>query len=166
MFIRRSSTFITITTYNPHITQRIEYLSTKEEVAGSNPAVGAMKILVTGDRDWSCVEKVVEVLSEFPPLTILVHGACRGADNTCAAVAEALGFEVRGYPADWSGHDRSAGPLRNQKMLTLEHRVEEPINQCLAFHDDIASSKGTANMLSLVKKAGIPYVLHVSKMTT
>ena len=120
------------------------------------------KILVTGDREWDDIPRVVEVLQAYPPGTILVHGACRGADVTCAAVAEALGFIVRPYPADWVRYPRAAGPIRNQQMLTEEHHADEPIDVCLAFHNHIEDSKGTADMLHRVDKAHIPSVVHTS----
>jgi hypothetical protein len=124
------------------------------------------KILVTGDRDWSDIPRVLEELKPYRPGTILVHGDCRGADVICAAIGEALGFEVRPYPADWKTHPRAAGPIRNQQMLDEEHRFEEPIDLCLAFHDRIESSRGTADMLRRVKKAGIPWKLNTSHGTT
>lgn len=120
------------------------------------------KIQVTGDRNWSDIARVVEELQKYPPGTILIHGACRGADIICAAVAEALGFEVQAYPADWAKFPRAAGPIRNQQMLDEEHRPDEPIGKCLAFHNDIASSRGTADMVARVTKAGIPLFLITS----
>ena len=120
------------------------------------------KILVTGSRNWNDISLVVEQLKGYRPGTILIHGACQGADIICAAVAETLGFIVRGYPADWDGHGRAAGPIRNQQMLTLEHKPDEPIDLCLAFHDDIMSSAGTADMINRVVKAGIPHKLNTS----
>lgn len=120
------------------------------------------KILVTGDREWDDIPRVVEALQVYPPGTILVHGDCRGADIICAAVAESLGFVVRPYPADWAKYKRAAGPVRNQQMLSMEHRADEPIDVCLAFHNHIEDSKGTADMLHRVDKAHIPSVLHTS----
>ena len=120
------------------------------------------KILVTGDREWSDIPRVVEELRGYRPGTILVHGACRGADIICAAVAEALRFEVRGYPADWETHKKAAGPIRNQQMLTVENKPEEPIDLCLAFHNDIDNSRGTADMLGRVDRAGVPWKLCTS----
>lgn len=122
------------------------------------------KILVTGSRNWNDISLVVEQLKGYRPGTVLIHGACRGADIICAAVAETLGFVVRDYPADWSVHGKAAGPIRNQQMLTLEHRPDEPIDLCLAFHDDIMSSAGTSDMIKRVVKAGIPYQLNTSRL--
>jgi hypothetical protein len=120
------------------------------------------KIIVTGDRAWDDIPCVVEALSGYRSGTVLIHGACRGADIICAAVAETLGFVVRGYPADWAKYPRAAGPIRNQEMLDKEHRSDEPIDLCLAFHDDIKNSKGTADMLDRVVKSAIPWKLHTS----
>lgn len=120
------------------------------------------KILVTGDREWDDIPRVLEELKGFRPGTILVHGACRGADIICAAMAEALGFVVRGYPADWEKHRRAAGPIRNRQMLKEEHKPEEPIDLVLAFHNNIENSSGTADMIDCVIKAGIPWKLNTS----
>jgi hypothetical protein len=123
------------------------------------------KILVTGDREWTDIPRVVDELRNYRPGTILVHGACRGADIICAAVAEALRFEVRGYPADWTTFKRAAGPIRNQQMLDVENRPDEPIDLCLAFHNNIDQSRGTADMLRRVEKATIVWKLCTTETT-
>lgn len=117
------------------------------------------KVLVTGDRGWDDIPRVVEELKGYRPGTILIHGKCRGADVICAAVAEALGFEVRGYAADWTKHPRAAGPIRNQQMVDQEHTVDSPIDICIAFHNSIQDSRGTADMLDRAVRAGIPWKL-------
>lgn len=120
------------------------------------------KILVTGDRKWEDIPRVVEELRGYRPGTILVHGACVGADIICAAVAEALRFEVRPYPADWEKYKRAAGPIRNRQMLEVENKPDEPIDLVLAFHNNIEESSGTADMLDCVVKAGLPWKLCTS----
>jgi len=114
-----------------------------------------MKILVTGDREWFDIKTIVDTLEQFPSGTILIHGACRGADVTCAAVAEALGFIVKEYPAEWDRYLHGAGPIRNQLMITKEHRSDEPIDLCLAFHNNISQSRGTRDMMKRAEKANI-----------
>lgn len=121
------------------------------------------KILVTGDRNWDDIPRVVEELKGYRPGTILIHGACRGADIACATVAETLGFVVRGYPADWKKHGKAAGPIRNRQMVKEEHRPEEPIDVVLAFHNNLENSSGTADMISVADKAGIPWKLNTSR---
>lgn len=115
----------------------------------------AKKVLVTGSREWDDIQRVVESLQALPPGTVIIHGACRGADLICAAVAEALGFTVRAYPANWDALGRRAGIARNQDMLNAEHVDGDPIDLCIAFHDNIASSRGTADMLRRARLAGI-----------
>jgi hypothetical protein len=141
------------------------YYDRRAEVERRQLPVAALvrKILVTGDRNWNDIPRVVEALSGYRPGTILVHGACRGADIICAAVAETLGFEVRGYPADWKTHRKAAGPIRNQQMLTLEHRADEPIDLCLAFHNNIEESRGTRDMKARAERAGVPTELITSR---
>lgn len=114
------------------------------------------KILVTGDRDWNDVECVVEKLKGYrPETTIVVHGACQGADTIADVVAKAYGYEVRSYPAAWKAFGTRAGPIRNQEMLDKEHRPDEPIDLVLAFHRNLKKSKGTRHMLEISKAAGI-----------
>lgn len=105
---------------------------------------------------WSDIKTVADTLEQLPSGTILVHGACRGADITCAAVAESLGFTVRGYPADWDKYGKGAGPVRNRQMLKEEHLTTEPIDLCLAFHNDIENSRGTKDMMGCAQRANIP----------
>lgn len=94
-------------------------------------------------------------LEKLPEGTIIVHGACRGADNIAGFVATILGFEVRAYPARWEVLGRRAGIVRNQEMLDKEHLPDEPIDLVLAFHEDPALGTGTANMVRLAEQAGI-----------
>lgn len=114
-----------------------------------------MKVLITGDRNWDDVEIVVRVLETLPSGTILINGACRGADTIARAVGDALGFTVRSYPADWNTHKRAAGPIRNRQMLSSEHTLDEPFDMCIAFHGDITKSSGTIDMMRLTSNAGI-----------
>lgn len=137
-----------------------------------------MKILVTGDRNWTDEILIEDALTKACPVdeaTILIHGAARGADSIAAKVMqrwigadkEALKSsqfgpisydldEIKEYPADWKKYGRAAGVLRNQQMLD-----ENPdIDLVLAFHDNLAESKGTKDMVERAKKADIP-VKHI-----
>lgn len=113
-----------------------------------------MKILVTGSRDWTWDQRhqIKEALIECKA-TIVVHGDARGADAHAKQAAIELGIEQRPYPADWQIYGRCAGPVRNQHMLTVEHRPEEPIDLVLAF--PLKHSIGTWDMVERAEKAGI-----------
>lgn len=115
-----------------------------------------MKVLVCGSRKWTNLKAIERELEKLPASTIIIHGACRGADNTAGFVAWLLGFEVRTYPAAWEQFGRRAGSIRNQVMLNVEHQNSEPIDKVLAFHEDPGLGKGTWDMVARAKKAGIP----------
>ena len=112
-----------------------------------------MRVLVCGDREWKNKVAIWRELARFPhPQSIvLIHGDCRGADRLGRDVARELGMGAIAFPAEWPRYGKGAGPIRNQQMLD-----EGEPNLVLAFHSDIARSKGPADMIARAKKAGIP----------
>lgn len=111
-----------------------------------------MKVLCCGDREWSDWKAIQRELRGLGPLTIIVHGDCRGADKMCGYVADRLGYEVVPVPADWTRHGKAAGPIRNQQMLD-QH---PDIALVLAFHNDLTQSKGTKDMVWRARQRGVP----------
>lgn len=114
-----------------------------------------MRVLVCGDRNWVDSVRdpwgiVMRELSRFPQGTVVIHGDCRGADKIAGHTAKTLGFDVLAFPADWNTHGRAAGPIRNRQMLK-----EGKPDMVLAFHTNIATSKGTRDMLKAAEGAGI-----------
>lgn len=114
-----------------------------------------MKLLITGSREWTDRKAIRDVLARFPAGTVLIHGACRGADKIAAGVGNQLGFDVRPYPADWERFGNAAGPIRNQEMIDKECLDGDEIDICIAFHDDLENSKGTKDMIEKADNAGI-----------
>lgn len=113
-----------------------------------------IRVLVCGDRNWTDATVIRETLARVVaqargPVTV-VHGMARGADSLGAAAAAGLGLNVEGYPANWNKYGRAAGPIRNKKML------DSGLDRVLAFHHDLDQSKGTANMVKIATKAGVP----------
>jgi hypothetical protein len=108
-----------------------------------------MKILVCGDRNWTDQKLIYDKLRWLPPFSIVVSGACRGADKLSTKAANLLELVVIEYPADWNKYGKSAGVLRNIEML------KETPDEVWAFHDDIENSKGTKDMVSRAKRMGI-----------
>jgi len=123
-----------------------------------------MKILVTGSRTWTNWAIIERELKRFPRGTILVHGAARGADSIAAEIAKRLGFERRGFPADWDTYGNSAGPIRNSQMLAEEHPdvFDVPLDLGLAFTFDLERSKGTRDMVRKLRKARLPVEVFAS----
>ena len=111
-----------------------------------------MRILICGDRDWKLFGPIMrELRARRKDVTVVIHGCARGADTVAGKVAYSLGIKVERYPADWTKYGKGAGPIRNQQMLD-----DGKPDLVLAFHEDIASSKGTADMVRRAKEAGIP----------
>ncbi|OFW63656.1 MAG: hypothetical protein A2Y74_04465 [Actinobacteria bacterium RBG_13_63_9] len=109
-----------------------------------------VRALVTGSREWTDRALIHQVLSRLPAGSVVIHGGARGVDRLAGSVARELVFAEVEFRADWR-LGKKAGYLRNQRMLTLG----EP-DVVLAFHSDLASSKGTADMVRRARKAGVP----------
>lgn len=113
-----------------------------------------MRVLICGSRDWTkrkMVEVVLEGLRVLHPDLVVISGMARGADSHAAEWAERNGVELDPYPADWATHPRAAGPIRNRRMLK-----EGRPDLVVAFSDDLAASRGTRDMVSIAKAAGVP----------
>lgn len=85
---------------------------------------------------------------------IIIDGMARGADSLGYACAVDLGCETERYPAEWEKHGKSAGPIRNHRMLQ-----EGRPDLVLAFHSDLAKSKGTKHMVEIAMKAGVEVIV-------
>jgi hypothetical protein len=126
-----------------------------------------LRLVVCGSRTWTdgvllarAVERVVAEHGQDRAGVVLIEGDARGADRLAGALARARGWELEVYPADWQRHGRSAGMRRNARML----RQGRP-ERVLAFTDDLAASRGTADMVRRAQGAGLP-VLVVSHPPT
>ncbi len=129
-----------------------------------------MRILVTGDREWTDAKTMWDVL-RFLPIELcddgpdgltLIEGEARGADIMSRIIVDILigeGAEyssdpvwvtVEQYPADWDHFGRAAGPIRNAQML------DTGVDYVVGFHGDITQSRGTRDMLRRCAAAGIP----------
>lgn len=108
--------------------------------------------LICGGRtfsDWTTFVNVLRAIKESrapnDKLTI-ISGCANGADKLAEQWAEADGWGLQQFPADWEKFGRSAGPIRNKRMLE-----EGRPDMVIAF----PGGKGTANMVSQARKAGV-----------
>lgn len=115
------------------------------------------RILITGDRNWTNKTIIQRVLYSEVSLTTeyVIHGGAPGADTLGGEVATGFGLVVRVFQAQWKRYGRAAGPIRNQQMLD-----EGKPTLVLAFHNNLAKSKGTRDMVSRALKAKIPVYLN------
>lgn len=144
-------------------------------------AHGDFYILVCGSRDWEDYTFILRTLRVLNDVCVetngqlhVISGAQRaesedgahwiGADWLAIEACMELEVPFHGYPAQWSlarkhyGKNwRRAGTDRNAWQLR-ENRTR--LEQGIAFHDDISSSKGTKDMVDRLRKAQVPVTIH------
>ena len=127
--------------------------SLRDRIAASD-----RRVIVTGSRNYADAEKVHAALywelEQTTGTLTVVHGGCpTGADAIAeqwVRVAALAGLPVRRieYKADWDRLGKSAGPIRNARM------VSDGADVVLAF--PLGQSRGTRNTMKLAATAGIP----------
>ena len=113
-----------------------------------------MVVLVTGGRDYDNAQVLFETLDGVHaarPISLLVEGGARGADQLARQWARARGVASQTYRANWR-RGPSAGPERNQRMLD-----ESRPALVVAF----PGGRGTADMCSRARSANV--YIHVVK---
>lgn len=109
-----------------------------------------MRILVCGGRHYNNYKKVEEILSPYISSELLIiEGGARGADYLAARFAINNKLAHIYFPAQWNLYGKSAGMIRNRQML-----VGSKPDLVIAF----PGGKGTANMVSLAKKAKVKVI--------
>lgn len=106
-------------------------------------------ILVCGGRGYNDRRKVYETLDTQEKPFRIIHGAARGADSLAADYGRDCNIPVTAFLAEWSRHGKSAGYVRNRRMLE-----EGPAPLVIAF----LGGKGTAHMVKTEREAGVPVI--------
>jgi hypothetical protein len=114
-----------------------------------------MRILVTGSRAWENEGLVHLALGQLAfagshanSEVVIVHGDCpTGADAMAKAWAIQNNITQEAHPANWAKYGRSAGPIRNKKMVKLGADV------CVAF--PLGQSRGTRHCMAKALEANI-----------
>lgn len=106
-----------------------------------------MKIIVCGGRYYRDSLTFCEALNKLKDLQLIIHGDASGADTMANHYALARGIAQVKCPANWSQYGHAAGPIRNKSML-IDHKPDLVV----AF----PGGRGTANMINLAKRAGVP----------
>lgn len=108
-----------------------------------------MRAIVCGGRSYQNKEVVYSTLDYFKKehgLSVLIHGGATGADDLAKQWATKNGIMIVCYPANWTKHGRSAGPIRNQLMLD-----DGKPDAVIAF----PGYRGTKDMIKKAITAGI-----------
>lgn len=112
-----------------------------------------MLVLICGTRNKEPRERLEMILSKLLPGDVVMHGDGRGVDRCADRCARARGLHVLRYPADWNNYGLSAGPRRNQTMLEKQPDI------VIAVHNDPGLGRGTRDMVTRARAAGIPVVV-------
>ena len=111
-----------------------------------------MKTIIAGSRTID-FETTIEYLCELrfiTDITEVVSGTARGVDTYGEWFANRYEIPIKRFPANWDEYGKSAGMIRNKEMA-------EYAEQAIILWD--GESKGTKNMIDLVKKKKIPIFL-------
>ena len=117
-----------------------------------------MKVVVTGGRTYSNREHLFEYMDLFhsrTPITLLIHGGAKGADNLAKNWAKSHGVKILPFEAEWEKFGPAAGPIRNSRMID-EGRPDAVI----AF----PGGTGTANCVAKAYDKKIP--VYDGRLTT
>ena len=112
-----------------------------------------MRVLVCGGRrckDQLTLGSWLGGIHKDHTITAIIHGGANGADTLAGLFGEYANIPVEVFPANWKRDGRAAGPIRNARMLEKGRP-----DLVLAF----AGGKGTADMISKAKAAGIPVTI-------
>ena len=129
-----------------------------------------MKLLVCGNRDWTCAVTIRAWLMPFHvrwqklggETPLLIHGACgkrdehgrafEGADELAHDIAFELGWRIEAHPADWDRYGNAAGPIRNSEM------AERDVTRGLGFGQLFKPGgrpTGTGDMVVKLNRRGV-----------
>lgn len=110
-----------------------------------------MRVLVCGGREFQGVVDLDASLDAFHqgprgPIELVIHGGARGADSMAGEWARSRGIACVVFEANWAAEGRSAGPIRNKRMLD-----EGMPDVIIAF----PGGRGTANMTGQARDRGL-----------
>ena len=112
-----------------------------------------IRLLVCGSRTFKDFDMMYDAIAGFIKQhgpDVIIEGGAQGADKMAHAIAVARGVPTETYRAEWSKYGKSAGYIRNKKML-----YEGKPTHGMAFFNKVKTN-GTANMIDLLNDAGIP----------
>lgn len=109
-----------------------------------------MRLIIAGSRSigddtFPVIDAIITVARL--PVSEVVSGGARGADELGERWAAEHGVALRRFPADWKRYGRAAGHLRNWEMREYGEAL-------LALWD--GSSAGTRGMISAMRSKVLP----------
>lgn len=124
-------------------------------------------VIVTGDRRaeitrWKRVVEDALIGRSAGANLVVIHGNASGIDSIANSVCVDWNMTRVPVPAQWERDGKAAGPQRNRAMLRILRELKDYGYdvEVLAFHEDLAGSKGTKNMVNEAVKDFIPVWVH------
>lgn len=111
-----------------------------------------MRVLVCGGRTYGNSDHLFAVLDRLHAehhFDFVLEGGATGADSLARDWAQSRGINGREFHANWGKFGKSAGPIRNQRMLD----VGKP-DLVVAF----PGNDGTEDMVSRAAWAHVPVI--------
>lgn len=105
-----------------------------------------MRIAIVGSRNYPNRSQVIEFVRSLSPDVTVVTGRARGVDSWAHEEAIMLNLATDSFFPLWKEHGRSAGMIRNCKMINTVDRV-------VAFWD--GKSPGTAHAIWYATTKGL-----------
>ncbi len=112
-----------------------------------------MKVIVAGSTIWDDRESIRQELAALPSDTTVIFGDSPGADQIGGEIASELNLKVQPmskHKDDYQRYKRGAWKALNERMLASDAEL------VLAFHPDLAKSRGTKHLVKLAQEAGVP----------
>ncbi len=110
------------------------------------PEEEPIRLAVVGSRGFSDYPFMKKVLQWYD-IKRIISGAAKGADQLAASFANELGIQLQEFPAEWDKYGKSAGYLRNEKIV-------EACDEVVAFWD--GKSRGTKHTINIATEMGKP----------
>lgn len=107
-----------------------------------------MRVLVCGGRKYGDAAEVNRALNELP-VSLVIEGGASGADLLAKLWAQSNCVPCETYEADWDKYGKTAGPIRNQRMID-EGKPEVVVA--------LPGGPGTADMVRRARAAGIKVI--------
>lgn len=110
-----------------------------------------MRLVVTGSRfGFVGLEQWLDRwVKKYGAPELVILGDARGVDAQAREWAIKHGYTYIVHVADWQTHGKSAGPVRNQKMIDMANIGD----WCVAFPK--GESKGTYDCIRRAKQRGL-----------
>lgn len=110
-----------------------------------------MKVIIAGGRDISVPSELIQIAvkqSGFD-VTEVISGGASGVDRCGEIWANKYGIPIVIFPARWTIHGKSAGPIRNKEMAEYSDAL-------IAF----PGGEGTSNMILQMRNLNKPIYLY------